>query len=350
MRITFLTRAGAGTLAGGFKVITDYAEALQRAGHQVVMVSPPRQKPMFDIRGLRRLPLKKTVATRGDFLANKTFQMRLLDRDRAVTAADVPDADIVVASWYEAVGWMAALPPSKGAKVHFAQGYESFDHLPQRELQAAFDLDVSKIAVSSYVAGRMLDNHAPRDVRVVGNGVDTNVFSMPPSAPRDRIPGVLYTTAARKRIELAMDAIAAADTKAIGFGKEMPGPDGAAAFVRFRQRPDQAEIPTLYGACRAWLFPTESEGFGLPILEAMACGTPVIATRAGAAPDLIDGTNGVLVEPTPQAMAAQIKRFAAMDEPAWQAMSRAARATAEANTLGQAAKRFEAALTQIAAR
>lgn len=79
----------------------------------------------------------------------------------------------------------------------------------------------------------------------------------------------------------------------------------------------------------------------MPILEAMACGTPVIATPAGAAPDLIDGLNGVLVEPSVEAFVAQLDLFRTMSAEAWLEASRHARATAEANTWEDAVERFE---------
>jgi len=46
------------------------------------------------------------------------------------------------------------------------------------------------------------------------------------------------------------------------------------------------------------VFPSRDEGFGLPPLEALACGTPVAAYAAGALPEVLDGATGVgLVEP-----------------------------------------------------
>ena len=45
------------------------------------------------------------------------------------------------------------------------------------------------------------------------------------------------------------------------------------------------DLHSLYASCRAFIYPSIYEGFGLPPLEAMACGAPVIATRTGAIPE-----------------------------------------------------------------
>jgi glycosyltransferase involved in cell wall biosynthesis len=59
--------------------------------------------------------------------------------------------------------------------------------------------------------------------------------------------------------------------------------------------PDQ-DLPTLYSAAEMFAFPSHYEGFGLPLLEAMACGTPVISSRASSLPEVV-GEAGLLVEP-----------------------------------------------------
>jgi phosphatidylinositol alpha-1,6-mannosyltransferase len=58
-----------------------------------------------------------------------------------------------------------------------------------------------------------------------------------------------------------------------------------------------AEVAFCYQACDVYVMPSRGEGFGLVYLEAMACGKPVIAARAAAAPEVVaDGETGLLVD------------------------------------------------------
>jgi len=71
---------------------------------------------------------------------------------------------------------------------------------------------------------------------------------------------------------------------------------GVSDSVRFIGWVPEEEKPALYGLSALFLYPSLYEGFGLPPLEAMACGTPVIASHAASLPEVV-GDGGVLVDP-----------------------------------------------------
>jgi glycosyltransferase involved in cell wall biosynthesis len=72
--------------------------------------------------------------------------------------------------------------------------------------------------------------------------------------------------------------------------------------------PDQ-ELPALYSGALAFVYPSIYEGFGLPVLEAMATGTPIIAANSTAIPELV-GDAGLLVDVTdPREIAMPIMRI-----------------------------------------
>jgi glycosyltransferase involved in cell wall biosynthesis len=61
---------------------------------------------------------------------------------------------------------------------------------------------------------------------------------------------------------------------------------GLTEVVRWRARVDERDLPAVYSLARLLVQPSLQEGFGLPVLEAMACGTPCLVARAGALPEV----------------------------------------------------------------
>jgi glycosyltransferase involved in cell wall biosynthesis len=76
----------------------------------------------------------------------------------------------------------------------------------------------------------------------------------------------------------------------------------------------KTELPGLYAGAAGFLYPGIYEGFGLPILEAMACGAPVVTSNTGAAPEIAGG-GAILVDPfAVQSIEAGIERVTLPDE------------------------------------
>src|SRR5262249_21317292 len=137
------------------------------------------------------------------------------------------------------------------------------------------------------------------------NGTDTELFHAPSRGKQPRpTVGLLYCpNAPIKGTPTALAALEAASRHVPGllvraFGAEElspaePLPPGS----HYTRRPAQAALRGIYGACDVWLCSSTNEGFYLPNQEAMACRCPVVSTRVGGAPALIeDGVNGYLVD------------------------------------------------------
>jgi N-acetyl-alpha-D-glucosaminyl L-malate synthase BshA len=103
---------------------------------------------------------------------------------------------------------------------------------------------------------------------------------------------------------------------------------GLAEYVQFLG--DQEQVVPLLSLSDLFLMPSVQESFGLAALEAMACEVPVVASRIGGLPDLIeDGITGFLCAPEDLAAMAQAATRLLSDEALHQRMARAARDTAE---------------------
>jgi alpha-1,3-rhamnosyl/mannosyltransferase len=127
---------------------------------------------------------------------------------------------------------------------------------------------------------------------VIPNGVDA-VFTPDGPAAEGEYVLTVATLEPRKNLGRAVEAAALAGVElrvvgARGWGRvDVPGWVG--------EVPD-AELAALYRGARCVLYPSLYEGFGLPVLEAMACGTPVVTSR-GTALEEVAGDAAVLADP-----------------------------------------------------
>ncbi len=88
---------------------------------------------------------------------------------------------------------------------------------------------------------------------------------------------------------------------------------GLSDVIIFLGAQDQETLPYFYAAADAVVMPSHYESFGLVALEAMACGTPVVASRVGGLTcTVVDGVTGFLVQPkSPEALADRLERLLA---------------------------------------
>ncbi|MEG4490771.1 glycosyltransferase family 4 protein [Microcoleus sp. D3_18_C4] len=360
MKITFVLPTL--SLTGGMRVLSIYTELLQKRGHKIFIVSMPVPQPTL-LQQLRSL-----LRGRGWLSASNTqkshfdkvdVESRVLETNRPITDLDVPDADIIMATWWETAEWVAKLSPSKGAKVYFLQHYEAFDYVPKGRVEATWRLPMHKIAVAQWLADIARNEYGDLSVSLVPPTVDTKQFYDPQSRakqPRGKqlVPtvGMYYTTTPWKGCDIALKALSIAAKKipnlrlvAFSSGDDSPLPHLVPEDTEYNKEPTQDQLKEFYSKCDAWLFSSRSEGFGLPILEAMACGTPVIGTPAGAAPELLAGGGGILVKPEdPEDMAKAIEQICQLPDAEWRAMSEAALETVINYTWEDATNLFEAAL------
>jgi glycosyltransferase involved in cell wall biosynthesis len=98
-----------------------------------------------------------------------------------------------------------------------------------------------------------------------------------------------------------------------------------------------ADLPAVYTLASIFAFPSLYEGFGLPVLEAMACGTPVVCSNASSLPE-VAGDAAILVDPTDVDTLARALHQALSDQPGRQVMQTRGQAQAARFTWSAAAR------------
>jgi len=110
----------------------------------------------------------------------------------------------------------------------------------------------------------------------------------------------------------------------------------------------QQDLPALYSGARLFVYPSLYEGFGLPPLEAMACGVPVIASRRASLPEVV-GDAGLLVEPLDDDTIAAHMRALIDDDALHAALGEAGRLRAQTFTWRKFAHETIAVYKKVAA-
>ena len=172
------------------------------------------------------------------------------------------------------------------------------------------------IAVSEFTRRELVEVPGiPADrIHVIPNGVDEAFAAEGPAEKGDYVLAV-GTLEPRKNLRVVADAAHRAGVElrvvgARGWGGVDVGGDG----VRWLGWVTDEELARLYRGARCVAYASVYEGFGLPVLEAMACGAAVVTSRGGATEEVADGA-AVLVDPSDAAdIAAGIERAAAARE------------------------------------
>ena len=354
MKITFILPEH--NLSGGNRIVANHARELHARGHEVIIIAPPKPPAPLKNRIKSMLGMKGWhVDTPMDtsFYEDAAYQIKTLEQHRPVTAADVPDGDLVIATWWKTVEWVNEYPPEKGAKVHFIQGYDATDFSPADKVDATWRLPFYKIAVSHWLAelGRKqlnVDVH-----QVIHNSVDLVRFHSP---QRSRQPtpvvGFLFSDYPGKGTHTAVEVLTRLRRqfpalRGLCFGNPSPGfKNNLPDWIEFHRKPGQDKIREIYSRCDAWLYTSRQDGFGLTPLEAMACRTPVITTRVGAMPELIsDGYNGYLANPEDvETLERKTGEVLSCPVDKWKSLSDNAFVTASSYTWPEAGELMETAL------
>jgi len=201
--------------------------------------------------------------------------------------------------------------------------------LARKMIQWAARNAAGMTTVCKALKDRLVDLGASEDsIRVVLHGVDLALFRPPQDREELRrrlgldrptllsvgnlieLKGHHLVIAALQRLP-EMELIIAGTGPEEGSVKLLATSIGVDSRVRFLGHVNQTDLPAYYGAADALILASSREGIPNVLLEAMACGTPAVATRVGGIPEVITAPEaGVLVpERTPESLACSISQL-----------------------------------------
>ena len=202
-------------------------------------------------------------------------------------------------SWYSPayVAWQRAVLPVVLRRARHVVTVSEFSCSELVELAGA---DPARIAVVSGGVDhrRLRPNVDPTPAHVALGLTRPYVLTVASRLARKNL--AVLETAARALHERGIELVAA------GGARPQFAADGRPGAVRLLGVVPEEMLPALYAGAEAFVLPSLHEGFGLPVVEAMACGVPVVASDRGALPETC-GDAALLVDPTdPHAVAEAI--------------------------------------------
>jgi glycosyltransferase involved in cell wall biosynthesis len=223
----------------------------------------------------------------------------------------IPDADIIVATWWETAYFVNSYNKSKGEKYYLIQHYELWGGSKDK-VDDSFKLGLKNVVHSQWLVNILTDLNAHIEA-VIPHAPDLEQFYIEENKKENETIRILipYRDIKWKGMEDGIQAFETARKKCptiqlVMFG-EKRGKD-VPDYTEFHTNPSDPELRHIYNSCDIFVFPSHNEGFGIPPMEAMACGCAVATTNVGAVSEYaINGLTALISPPRqPNALADNI--------------------------------------------
>lgn len=319
MKITFVLPFTHFT--GGNRIIVEHVVQLNKLGHSACIVYP---RPELIASGNNPAALKLTLWNTLEYIKRKLHKDEIAQYAVEKVLIEVPelkdeyfpDADAVIATAWNTAAPVTKLSNSKGKKFYYIQHYEAWSSAIEEEVNATWKLPLTKIVVSTWLKDLAQQKFGEIAFGPVTNGINTSIFyNSYKTLDQPPVIGMQYHKLNWKGIGDGLEAVTQAKEQFPGLGLTLFGMYRRAAdvpdYANYHFRPSNKLLRELYSGFNIFLSSSWTEGCQLPPMEAMACGTAVVATEVGGIPDYSIPEETVLTAPPkrPDLLAKQLIRL-----------------------------------------
>jgi glycosyltransferase involved in cell wall biosynthesis len=273
---------------GGATALYEFANGLRRRGHEVCIVHVDFIGDWTDRAVVLDDPIERV-----EDVTWLEFEDGIEHLVGIGGKPELPEADAINY-------WAPGIPDHAGLPFLFLQG---FGVLPGPLEERLFTAPCPKVCVASWLVREAERLGVPRrQLAHVACGVDHDKYRVV-AEPADRPPQVaLCYGSHHKRGDVALEALELVrarlpDTRAVLFGTSEPAAALPEWATYHRSPPQRVIVEEIYNGSRVFLNPSLIEGFGLPSVEAMACGCALVTVANGGSEDFaVDGTTAAVTK------------------------------------------------------
>ena len=286
--------------AGGFRVMYEYANRLAKKGYQVHLVFPIETQFMN-----YRFPyaVRYLLSKIEGFRTNRWFKFDTsitMSYAPSVNEKYIPNADILIATWWSTVLEMSELSNEKGLKINLIQGFENWEGRVDL-LYKSYDLpNVTNIVVASYLHD-IVRQHTRKPIEIIHNAISKKSFDIDlPIEERNPNKVVMtYSVQEIKGSKFGLEALEIAKKSLPNLEVELfgvcPKPANLPEWMVYHRNPDN--LRDIYNRNSIILSNSFTEGFPLTPAEGMFCGCALICTDIDGHKEFaIDEDTAILVD------------------------------------------------------
>ncbi len=332
---------------GGYKVIYEYSNYLAKKGHDVCIYFMLQKS-------IRKFNVPKFLVPAFCYFLSHYYP-RWFDLEKNIhrkgisNSTAIRDADVSIATAVETAELVSHLGKEKGKKVYFIQDFETWAGSPEF-VESTYKLGMHNITISNWLSKIVEENSGIKPI-CIKDGIDSAIFNCTNKRDRGKSLVFHYRSLPYKGADIAIKVIERLKKKFPSMIVYVVSNEDISHlpdwFVK-KQKIKSNEVSEINNVVTVFLCTSRNEGYGLPGLEAMACGCALVSTAyQGVLEYAVDGKNALLapVDDVDRLVENVTKLFE--DDELRERIVHEGLKTAEDLTVINAGKEFEKALIDV---